>query len=259
MTYVIAVANQKGGVGKTTTVISLGGALVEMGKEVLLVDLDAQANLTLSAGCDPAKVHGSIADILLNSANLYSVSRETTISGLDLVPANSEMELAERFLPIRQSYEYVLQKSIDGRGIYDYILLDCPPSVGAVTLNALAAANLLIIPTQPEYFSAHALHSMLATARRVRSQFNPVLAYRILITLFDQRNRIHCEFSDQLHSTFKDNLFGTVIQLDTKLRESAVVGLPITHYFNRTRGTLQYRALAQELVEYVQEANRQPD
>lgn len=152
MTYVIAVANQKGGVGKTTTVISLGGALVEMGKEVLLVDLDAQANLTLSAGCDPAKVHGSIADILLNSANLYSVSRETTISGLDLVPANSEMELAERFLPIRQSYEYVLQKSIDGRGIYDYILLDCPPSVGAVTLNALAAANLLIIPTQPEYF-----------------------------------------------------------------------------------------------------------
>ena len=258
-TYTIAIGNQKGGVAKTTTVMSLGGALAEMGQSVLLIDLDAQANLTLSTGNDPVKMRGTIADVLLESANLYSVSRATSIAGLDLIPANSEMEMAERFLPIRQNYESILRLAMDGNEAYDYVLLDCPPSLGVVTQNALNAAQMLIIPTQAEYFSAHALRSMLGATRRIRQQWNPGLVTRILITMFDQRNRIHREISEQLRSTFNDYLLETVIQLDTKLRESAVVGLPITHYLSRTRGTLQYRALAQELVQYVQETTQQPD
>ncbi|HWQ84599.1 MAG TPA: ParA family protein [Anaerolineales bacterium] len=259
MTCIIAVGNQKGGVAKTTTVMSLGGALAEMGHAILLVDLDAQANLTLSSGVDPSKLRGTIADVLLQSANLYSVSRETSIPGLDIVPANAEMDLAERFLPVRNNYQSILRSALDGQTAYDYVLLDCPPSIGAVTQNALNAAQLLIIPTQAEYFSAHALRAMLGTTRRIRQQNNPALETRILITMFDQRNRIHREISEQLRSTFGDSLFDTYIQVDTKLRESAVAGVPITHFLNHTRGTLQYRALAQEILQHVQATAQQPD
>ena len=259
MTYILAIANQKGGVAKTTTVVSLGGALAKMGNEVLMVDLDAQANLTLSLGNKPNGTHGSIADVLLNSADIYSVSQQSGIEGIDLVSANQEMELAERFLPIRQNYERVLRDSLNGRKAYDYILLDCPPSMGAVTLNALNAAHMLIIPTQPEYFSAHALRSMMTATRKVRGQHNPNLVYRVLITMQDLRNRIHRELSEQIFNTFGEGVFQAVIQLDTKLRESAVAGLPITHYRTTTRSTIQYSALAEELIQYVQETYRQPD
>jgi chromosome partitioning protein len=259
MTTILAIANQKGGVAKTTTVVSLGGALAKMGREVLLVDLDSQANLTLALGNSPKDSHGSIADVLLNSADIYSVSRPSGVEGIDLVPANPEMELAERFLPIRNHYECILRNSLAGRQAYDFILLDCPPSMGAVTLNALNAAHLLIIPTQPEYFSAHALRSMMAATRKVRSQNNPGLVYRVLITMQDRRNRIHRELSEQILNTFGEGVFQTVIQLDTKLRESAVAGLPVTHYRTTTRSTLQYSALAEELIQYVQETTQQPD
>jgi len=253
MTTILAIANQKGGVAKTTTVVSLGGAFAKMGMEVLLVDLDAQANLTLALGNHPNNSHGTIADVLLNSADIYSVSRQSSIEGIDLVPSSSEMDLAERFLPIRQNYECILRDILNGREAYDFILLDCPPSMGAVTLNALNAAHMLIIPTQPEYFSAHALRTMMAATRKVRSQSNPRLVYRILITMQDRRNRIHRDLSEQILNTFSEGVFQTVIQLDTKLRESAVAGLPVTHYRTTTRSTLQYSALAEELIQYVQE------
>jgi chromosome partitioning protein len=262
---VVAVANQKGGVAKTTTVVSLAGALVKHDREVLAIDLDAQANLTLALGKDPARVRGSITDVLFNSASLVSVSRETSIPGLDLIPANSGMELAERFLPVRQEYERILQRVIttefrsEPTGVsmrppsiqYDFILLDCPPYMGAVTLNALTAADLLIIPTQPEYFSAHALRTMMQTIRQVRSQFNPDLAYRILVTMYDRRNRIHREVFDQIHAAFGDGVFETTIAIDTKLRESAVEGLPIGFHKSTSRSAVQYDALVQELIAYV--------
>ncbi len=253
---IIAVANEKGGVAKTTTVISLGGALTEAGYGVLLIDLDAQANLTLGLGTNPNKVRRSIADVLLNSASLLSVSRETSIPGLDFIPSNNDMGLAERFLPVRQNYEYILQRVLlnsPGLATYNFVLLDCPPSLGAVTTNALTAAQYVIAPTQPEYFSAYGLRSVMGAIRRVRSQSNPNLAYFVLITMLDRRNRIHRTMRDQLQSTFGDGLFETIIEVDTKLRESTVAGLPITHYFPKSRSSYQYRDLAQELVENVKE------
>jgi chromosome partitioning protein len=276
---VIAVANQKGGVAKTTTVVSLGGALARLNQEVLLVDLDAQANLTLALGKDPSRVRGAVTEVLFNSASLLSVSRETSIPGLDLVPANAGMDLAERFLPVRKDYETILRRALrtelrpaapargpatatSAPGIsagsphpptihYDFVLLDCPPFLGAVTTNALVAADLLIIPTQPEYFSAHALRTMTTAIRQVRTQHNPDLVYRILITLSDRRNRIHREVGEQIRNTFGEGVFQTVIEVDTKLRESAVEGLPISYHRSQSRSALQYHALAQELMAYV--------
>lgn len=273
---VIAIANQKGGVAKTTTTVSLGGALTSYDKEVLLIDLDAQANLTLALGRDPGRVRGSITDVLFHSATLLSVSRETSIPGLDLVPSNSGMELAERFLPVRKDYETILRRTINDelrpfsaepsasvRGAsgsfaksfpvinYDYIILDCPPFLGAVTLNALVAADLLIIPTQPEFFSAHALRTMMTTIRQVRQNQNPELIYRILITLLDRRNRIHRQIHDQIYKTFGESVFQTILEVDTKLRESAIEGKPIMFHKAQTRGALQYDALAQEIMQYV--------
>jgi chromosome partitioning protein len=277
---VIAIANQKGGVAKTTTVVSLGGALANHGKEVLLIDLDAQANLTLALGKDPSRLRGAITDVLFHSSSLLSVSRETSIPGLDLVPSNSGMELAERFLPVRKDYETILtrilndelrpqDKSTDRHANgnqtspsyernfpvieYDYVILDCPPFMGAVTLNALVAANMLIIPTQPEFFSAHALRTMMTLIRQVRSQQNPKLVYRILITLFDKRNRIHRQVQEQINQAFGEGVFNTVIGIDTKLRESAIEGVPISHFKVRggtSRSALQYDALAQEIIQY---------
>jgi chromosome partitioning protein len=261
MSYAIAVANQKGGVAKTTTVVSLAGALVKLGKEVLAVDLDAQANLTLALGVDPSQAHGAIDDALQNTASLASVSRETYVPGLDLVPATMKMDLAERFLPVRPNYETILREALAAGVIqktYDYVLMDCPPSMGAVTLNALIAADLLIIPTQSEFFSAHALRAMMSAVKRVRAKHNPALIYRILITMHDRRNRIHRNLSEQIRLTFGDGVFQTMIETDTKLRESSVAGLPITHYYAFSRGSLQYDALAQELIEHVQEKNPSP-
>lgn len=271
---VIAVANQKGGVAKTTTAVSLGGALARSGNEVLLVDLDSQANLTLALGKDPTRVRGSITDVLFHAASLLSVSRETTIPGLDLVPANSGMELAERFLPIRKDYETILRRTINSElrpvpvdpahpaeGVsfernfpaieYEYVILDCPPFMGAVTLNALIAADLLIIPTQSEFFSAHALRTMMSTIHQVRTQQNPDLVYRILVTMLDKRNRIHRQIRDQIYKTFGEGVFQTVIEVDTKLRESVIEGKPIMYVKALSRSALQYESLAQEIISYV--------
>ncbi len=253
MPYLIAVANQKGGVAKTTTTVSLGAALVQAGKEVLLVDLDAQANLTLALGIDPASVRQSIATVLFNLNTLARVSRETAIPGLDLVPSSSEMELAERFLPIRKNYKTILKNAANTWLPYDYVLFDCPPSLGAVTTNAIVAASQLIIPTQPEYYSVAAMKSILAHVQEEQKRSGLSLSYRILITMFDQRNRIHQHFSEHLRKAYGQSVFETTIGIDTKLRESAVVGIPITHYQAKSRSAAQYQALSQELLQYVQE------
>jgi len=142
---------------------------------------------------------------------------------------------------------------------YDYVLIDCPPALGSITTNALGAADLLIIPTQPVYFSAYALRNMMSLIRKVRQDGNPNLAYRILVTMLDRRNRSHRNIYEQLRSTFGDGVLTTVIEIDTKLRESPIAGVPITQYKSSTRGSVQYRVLAQELAQYAREsATRQP-
>lgn len=251
MSRVIAIASEKGGVAKTTTALSLGGALVDAGHEVLMIDLDPQGSLTLSLGGPPHTVRRSIADVLLNAAPPISVSRETSIPGLDLVPSNSQMEMAERFLPIRNDYKRILRNILADVEHYDTIILDCPPSLGAITQNAIVAADLLCIPTTPEYLSVYALRSLLNLVRSVRAKINPQLKYRILITMQDQRIGSHIELSNQIRSAFKGAVFDTTIQVDTRLRDSSIAGFPITHYASSSRSAQQYRGLVQELEQYV--------
>ena len=255
MTTIIAVSNEKGGVAKTTSTLSLGAALAELGHKVLLIDLDPQANLSLAIGMEIGESEYTSSNILIEAIPLVRAIRTTEIPNLDLVPCNSRIETAEQFLPVRTGYTATLRRAIQSTSPvkYDYILMDCPPALGAITLNALSAANLLIIPTQAEYFSAYALRNMMGIIRRVRQESNSDLAYRILVTMFDRRNRTHRNINEQLRGTFSDGVFKTVIEVDTKLRESPIAGLPITQYRPNTRGSVQYRDLAQELVEYAKE------
>ncbi len=257
MAYIIAISNEKGGVAKTTSTLSLGAALAEVAQKVLLIDLDPQANLTLALGFEPGKVEHTSGDILLDSAPLLESCQATNIPGVDLIPASTGLEQAEQVLPIYLNYTSRLRTAIDSEGNlpYNIILIDCPPSLGAITINALTAADLLVVPTQAEYFSAYALRDMMSIIRQVRSEDNPKLAYRILVTLLDQRNRTHRDIRDQLERTFGIGLFKTVIEIDTKLRESPILGLSITQYKPHSRGALQYRSLAEELIQYVEQTN----
>jgi chromosome partitioning protein len=259
MSYTITVANEKGGVAKTTTTISLGGALAEIGSKVLLIDLDVQGNLSLAVGIEPSKVQNSMAKAFMESVPISRLIQKSEITGLDIVASNQEMGLLERLLPSRTGYEKILPRVLENQNLdYDFIIIDSPPYLGAVTLNALAASNLLLIPTQPEFFSIYALRNLMNLVKRVRMQYNPGLIYRLLLTMYDRRNRIHRNLSEQLHTTFENGLFTTIIETDTKLRESAIAGLPITRHAPKSRAALQYRALAQEIHAYVKETTAQP-
>ncbi len=252
MNKIIAVSNQKGGVAKTTTCLSLGAALAEIGQSVLLIDLDPQANLTLSMGFQPEKFHRAVGDALLGNVSLLSVSRESTVFELDLVPANPRLALIDKLLYGQKGYEFRLKsrlKTIDN-ALYDYVLIDCPPSFSALTLNAFTAANLLLIPVQCEYYAAHALKQTTALAKLAQRKTNPGLSYKVLVTMYDRRNKISRVVFEQLQNDLGHLLFDTKIEIDTKLRESPAFSQPITVYAPKTRGAQQYRTLAQELINY---------
>ena len=250
MQQVIAIGNQKGGVAKTTTCLSLGACLAELRKSVLLVDLDPQANLTLSLGLQPNSLRRTVSDAILHNTTLVSVSRETDVPGLDIAPASTGLAAVDKALYRCRDYEHYLREAVRQLDpeLYDYVLLDCPPSFGPLTLNALTVAELMIVPTQAEYYAARTLQNVFELIRLVRERTNPALRYRLLVTLYDRRNKICQTTLAEMRAAFSRLLFTTVIEVDTKLRESPVVGQPITVYRPNTRGAQQYRALAKELL-----------
>lgn len=260
MAYFITVANEKGGVAKTTTTISLGAGLAEVGKRVLMVDLDSQSNLTISVGKESSKGKPTIASVLMGADPLSSAIQQCDLPGLDIITSCGDMANAERFLPARDNYLFTFKNLFKNLVVtkYDLVIMDCPPFIGAVTQNAIMTADLLIIPTQPEYFSIHALRNMMALIRNMRAKGNSQLTYRLLVTMLDLRNKIHRTMQEQLKTTFGTGLFETVINIDTKLRESPVAGQPVQYYAPHSRAAMQYRALAQEIIQYVQEAAAQP-
>jgi chromosome partitioning protein len=255
MTYIIAISNEKGGVAKTTSTFSLGASLVEVGKRVLLIDLDPQANLTLANSIEPASTAQNSSQVLLEGMLVRDAIKETNMENLLIIPCGARMSDAEHFLPVRINYQFILREALQQAKLddFDYVIMDCPPSMGSITINALTASDLLIIPTQAEYFSAYALRDMMVMIRRVRKETNPDLAYRILVTLLDQRNRTHRVIREQLQQTFGAGLFSSIIEIDTRLRESPIVGMPISQYRPKSRGAQQYRVLAEELMEYVKQ------
>lgn len=259
MAWTISIANEKGGVAKTTTTLSLGGAFAEMGNKVLLIDLDPQANLSLSLGVEPAENHRSMINLFLENSPISAVVQPTQVPNLFLLPSNSEIGLSERLIPSKPGYEFLLSHILANVvAEYDFILIDCPPFLGAITLNALMASNLLILPTQAEYYSVYALRNMMGLIRQVRAKGNPGLRYRLLLTMFDKRNRIHRTLSEHLHTTFTNGILNTIIEVDTRLRESPIAGMPIIYHAPKSRSAIQYRNLAQEINQYVQEKSKQP-
>ncbi|MCP4536542.1 MAG: ParA family protein [Chloroflexi bacterium] len=252
MTITIAVNNQKGGVAKTTTCLSLGACLAEMGKMVLLIDMDPQTNLTLSFGLEPNKLPRTVDNVLLGNVSVVSASRESGVFGLDIVPAQRGLALLNKILYKRQNYEFLLKRGLDAmdENLYDVVIIDSPASLDVLTLNALTAADLLVVPVQCEYYAAHSLRQTMELVKLIRKRTNPRLIYRALVTMYDRRNRICRIMFDQMQREMRTVLFQTVIEVDTKLKESPVFHQPITLYAPDTRGAQQYRAFAKELMNH---------
>jgi chromosome partitioning protein len=253
MPYVIAVCHQKGGVAKTTTTISLGASFAGMGVKTLLIDLDPQANLTSGVGLDSNDAGYSIAEVLLGDVEISAARVATSVPGLDIVPSNDAMLTISRQLYQTPDYEYRLRQALRSPAVQDYqvVLLDTPPSMGPLTFNALTAADLLIIPTQCEFFSIQALTDMFELIRLIRNRTNPALIYRLLVTMFDRRGTFHTRMLEQLRSYFNIGILNTVIGFDTKLREAQLAGVPVSIHAPGSRGAQQYKQLAEELNVYV--------
>lgn len=253
--FKIAVGSQKGGVSKTTTTVSLGACLAESngqpGYNVLLIDLDPQANLTMALGVNPGSLRRMIGDALLEQSSLLAISRESAVPHLDLVPANQGLLVLDKVLFGRPGFEYRLRQQLGGAigQQYDVAIFDCPPAFGTLTMNALTAADLLLIPVPCDYFSARSLQQFLELVDLVQHNTNPALRYRILITMFDKRNRISHIVHDQIRRKYGSAVLNTLISIDTKLRESPVIGQPITQYAPHSRSAQEYHTLATELME----------
>ncbi len=251
MDFTIAFANHKGGVAKTTSTLAVGGALTEMGRKVLLIDLDPQANLTLALGCRPERLKRSMADVLMGGHPMQFVLLETDVPNLHLAPANHELVLAEQHLVVRDGFEFLLNSALAGLNQYDYALIDCPPALGPLTHCALTASSLLVIPTQCEFFSAHALGPLLGLIRSIRQRTNPQLRYRLLLTMLNRENEIQQTLREQIRGAFKTAVFDTLIEIDPHVSESPLHSLPITAFAPNSQGAEQYRQLAQELTAYA--------
>jgi chromosome partitioning protein len=257
--YTIAISNEKGGVAKTTTTVSLAACLAEIGCQVLAIDLDPQANLTLSLGHEPNKAMSSMSAAFLKGVALDQLTQPSGLDRLFIIPSREDVGLAERVLPSLQNRQNTLRVALSKlQQPYDFVLIDCPPTLGALAHAAMVAADLLVIPTQAEYFSIYALRNLMSWIRQVRIQDNPALIYRLLMTLYDRRNRSHRVLSEHLRQSFDTGLLQTVIEIDTKLREAPIAGMPINQYASKSRASLQYRALAQEILAYAQETVIQP-
>lgn len=252
--FVIAVCHQKGGVAKTTTVLSLGASLAQQGNSTLLVDLDPSGNLTAGLGVNPRQVKGSTTDILLGNANLNNLSQPSAIHNLNIVPACPDMAAAAHVLASRPNYEHIIQREVNfGNLSHAFMIIDCPPSLAAITTTALCSADLAIVPIQCEFFSIQAINTISSYIRQVRSEFNPHLSFKMLITMFDRRGKLHTQLYDKLKIYYPSAIFDTVIGFDSKLRASQVAGQPITRFAPKTRAAIQYQSLAKEILTYVQE------
>jgi chromosome partitioning protein len=258
MPYVISICHQKGGVGKTTTTLALGACFVERGIRTLVIDLDSQANLTSSIGLKSDTARFSAAEVLTREVDPSRAITSSSVPGLDIIPSSAAMRDIGRKLYPMPEYEFLLRRSLAELALHEYaaVLLDCPPSVGPLTIEALTASDLVIVPTQCEYYSIQALTDMFELIQVVREQTNPSLTYRLLVTMFDGRGKFHANMMEQLREYFQSGLFNTTIGFDTKIREAQAVGLPITTHAPLSRGASQYRQLAEELAPYVSDTTK---
>lgn len=250
MTKIIAVANQKGGVGKTTTAVNLSACLAYLGKKTLLVDNDPQGNASSGLGINKWTVEKSIYDVLINDNDIKSVIRKTMLDKLFICPSNiqlagAEIELVNQIM--RESRLKTALKSIKGE--FEYIIIDCPPSLGLLTLNSLTAADTILVPIQCEYYALEGLAQLMNTVKLVQKHLNPGLEVEgVVLTMFDPRTNLSLQVVEEVRKHFNDKVYGTIIPRNVRLSEAPSYGLPIILYDKASKGAESYVSLAKEVV-----------
>jgi len=250
MAKIICIANQKGGVGKTTTTVNLAASLGAAERKTLIVDMDPQGNAGSGVGVDKGKLRETVYDVLINGADPAGIVAHTGLPHLDILPSNSELAGAELELVSVIGRELKLKEAMAGlSGSYDYVLIDCPPSLGLLTVNAMTAADAVLIPLQCEYYAMEGLSQILNTIRLIQKSLNPSLHIEgILLTMFDSRNNLSRQVSEEIRAHFTKETFTTVIPRNVRLSEAPSHGKPVIFYDITSRGAIGYLELAREII-----------
>lgn len=251
MGKVIAIANQKGGVGKTTTAVNLSACLGKRGKKTLIIDIDPQGNTTSGLGVDPRNVELSIYDCIINDVGMNEVILKTEFDNLWICPSNINLAGAELELVMKEDREYVLKKAISEiKDKFDFILIDCPPSLGLITLNSFTATDSILVPIQCEYYALEGLSQLTNTIKMVKKRLNPELSMEgVLPTMFDARTNLSIQVVDEVKKFFGNKVYRTIIPRNVRLSEAPSFGQPIIEYDKHSRGAECYMDLADEVIE----------
>lgn len=254
MTKIMAIANQKGGVGKTTTTVNLAASLANANQRVLLIDLDPQGNATMGSGIEKRDLETTVYQVLLGRKTITEVRKTSELGKYDVLPANRDLAGAEVELVDFPQREKCLKEALSKvTNEYDYVLIDCPPALNLLTLNGLCAAKSVMIPMQCEYYALEGLSDLVNTIRKVRANLNPVLEIEgLLRTMFDPRNTLAQQVSDQLLEHFGNKVYRTVIPRNIRLAEAPSYGVPVLYHDKASKGTQAYLALASELLSIVE-------
>ena len=251
MGRIIAVANQKGGVGKTTTAINLAACLAEAGKKVLTIDLDPQGNMTSGLGVDKNAVENTVYELMLDECSIKESMTDTVVEGMQIIPSNVNLAGAEIELLGINEKEYILKNAVDYvKDDYDFIIIDCPPSLNMLTINAMTTANSVLVPIQCEYYALEGLSQLIHTIDLVQQRLNPDLAIEgIVFTMFDVRTNLSVQVVQNVKSNLVAKIYETLIPRNIRLAEAPSHGLPINLYDTRSAGAESYRLLAKEVIE----------
>ena len=248
---IIAITNQKGGVGKTTTAINLSACLAEAGKKVLVIDADPQGNTTSGLGLDKNSLESTVYDLLLGEKKIKDVISSTCVDNLMIIPSNINLSGAETELVGQENREHILSSLLsEVKDNYDFILIDCPPSLNLITINALTASDTVLVPIQCEYFALEGLEQLMYTIGLVKKRLNEKLALEgVVFTMYDARTNLSMEVVEEVKKELKGSIYKTIIPRNVRLGEAPSHGLPITMYDGRSKGAESYRLLAEEVIE----------
>ena len=251
MGRIIAIANQKGGVGKTTTAINLSACLAEKGKKVLAIDMDPQGNMSSGLGLDKDNIEKTIYDMIIGESNIEDVIQKGTIENLDIVPSNVDLSAVEIELIDVEEKEFIVRNSVQKiKDEYDYIIIDCPPSLSLLTINAMTTADSVLVPIQCEYYALEGLSQLIHTVELVKDRLNSVLEIEgVVFTMYDARTNLSLQVVENVKDNLQQNIYKTIIPRNIRLAEAPSYGTPINQYDSKSAGAESYMRLAEEVIE----------